>query len=54
VRRFADSDANSNRDADANADANTYADPDSATNTGRAEQSDGECGFIQPNKFELV
>ena len=56
MRRCADSDANThtNSHSYADADTNTYANADSATNTGGAEQSDGDCGFSQSNQFELV
>ena len=58
MRRFADSDSNTDayakRDTDANTDANSDTNADSATNTGGAEQSDSEWGFRQSNKFELV
>ena len=56
MRRFADTDSNAhaNSNSDTDSDADTNANPDSATNTGGAEQSDGEWGFSQSNQFELV
>jgi hypothetical protein len=47
-----DTDTNTNSNRYADADADTH--PDSASNAGGAEQPDGECGFSQSNKFELV
>ena len=53
--RFADTDADTNRDAngntDANSDTNTHANSDTAA--GSTDESDGNAGFSESNQFGL-
>jgi len=53
--RFADTDADTNRDANGNTDANsdTNAHANSDTAAGSTDEFDGNTGFGEPNQFGL-